>query len=216
MGSHSAGSTPATASAQVGDRRFARRYRVIDSTICRPAAADTGDPDPLRAALQRAVQHTDPTTETGAGQKRREVHALADTLRAPRGRRSTASAHRPGPTRLNRGGHRPAAVVGPGGIAAVAAGSAPGTSAAPGVRRRAGSAAPDRGDPEPVAGGVLDQDRHELAGGVPGEPGVRLLHDALHHRWVEHAELHGKSLHHTGNRNAFGTFGTRGGHHPPA
>ena len=39
MGSHSAGSTPARASAQVGDRRFACRYRVIDSTICRPSAA---------------------------------------------------------------------------------------------------------------------------------------------------------------------------------
>jgi len=53
-------------------------------------------------------------------------------------------------------------------------------SAAPGVRRRTGSAAPDRDDPEPVAGGVLDQDRHELAGRVTGVPGVGLLHDALH------------------------------------
>ena len=44
------------------------------------AAGDTGDPDPLRAVLQRAVQHTDPTGK-GAGRKRREVHALADTLR---------------------------------------------------------------------------------------------------------------------------------------
>jgi len=44
------------------------------------AAADTGDPDPLRVVLQGAVHHIDPT-ETGAGRKRREVHALADTLR---------------------------------------------------------------------------------------------------------------------------------------
>ena len=44
------------------------------------AAADTGDPDPLRAVLQGAVQHTDPTG-SGAGPKRRQVHALADTLR---------------------------------------------------------------------------------------------------------------------------------------
>src|SRR5664279_2577383 len=53
-------------------------------------------------------------------------------------------------------------------------------SAAPGVRRRTGSAAPDRDDPEPVAHGVLDQDRHELAGRVTGVPGVGLLRDALH------------------------------------
>src|SRR5664279_1862180 len=45
------------------------------------AACDTGDPDPLRVILQGAVHHTDTTTETGAGRKRREVHALADTLR---------------------------------------------------------------------------------------------------------------------------------------
>ena len=45
------------------------------------AAGDTGDPDPLRAVLQGAVQHTDPATGKGAGRKRREVHALADTLR---------------------------------------------------------------------------------------------------------------------------------------
>ena len=44
------------------------------------AAADTGDPDPLRVVLQGAVHHIDPT-ETGAGRKRSEVHALADTLR---------------------------------------------------------------------------------------------------------------------------------------
>ena len=44
------------------------------------AAGDTGDPDPLRAVLQGVVQHTDPTG-SGAGRKRREVHALADTLR---------------------------------------------------------------------------------------------------------------------------------------
>ena len=35
----------------------------------------------MRAVLQGAVHHTDPTTGTGAGRKRREVHALADTLR---------------------------------------------------------------------------------------------------------------------------------------
>ena len=44
------------------------------------AACDTGDPDPLRVILQGAVHHID-TTGTGAGRKRREVHALADTLR---------------------------------------------------------------------------------------------------------------------------------------
>ena len=44
------------------------------------AAGATGDPDPLRALLRRVVQHTD-TTGSGAGRKRREVHALADTLR---------------------------------------------------------------------------------------------------------------------------------------
>ena len=86
-------------------------------------------------------------------------------------------------------------------------------SATPGVGRRAGSAAPDRGDPEPVAGGVLDQDRHELAGRVTGEPGMGLLHDALHDSGVEHAELRGKSLHHMGNRGAFGAGGR---HHRPA
>ena len=45
------------------------------------AAGDTGNPDPLRAVLQGVVQHTDPTTGKGAGPKRRQVHALADTLR---------------------------------------------------------------------------------------------------------------------------------------
>ena len=45
------------------------------------AAGDTGDPDPLRAVLQGAVHHIDPTAQTGAGRKRREVHTLADTLR---------------------------------------------------------------------------------------------------------------------------------------
>jgi hypothetical protein len=45
---------------------------------------------------------------------------------------------------------------------------------------------------------------------MTGEPGMGVLHDALHHRWVEHAELRGKSLHHTSNRS---TFGTGGGHH---
>ena len=45
------------------------------------AAGDTGDPDPLRAVRQDAVHHTDSTTGKGAGRKRREVHALADTLR---------------------------------------------------------------------------------------------------------------------------------------
>jgi len=44
------------------------------------AAADTGDPDPLRVVLQGAVHHID-TAGKGAGRKRREVHALADTLR---------------------------------------------------------------------------------------------------------------------------------------
>src|SRR5664279_2330960 len=37
------------------------------------AACDTGDPDPLRAVLQVAVDHIDPT-RTGGGRKRREVH----------------------------------------------------------------------------------------------------------------------------------------------
>ena len=45
------------------------------------AACDTGDPDPLRVVLQGVVEHTDPITGTGAGRKRREVHALADALR---------------------------------------------------------------------------------------------------------------------------------------
>ena len=45
------------------------------------APGDTGDPDPLRVILQGAVQDTDPSTGTGAGRKRRGVHALADTLR---------------------------------------------------------------------------------------------------------------------------------------
>ena len=71
----------------------------------------------------------------------------------------------------------------------------------------------DRGDPEPVAGGVLDQDRHELAGRVTGEPAMGLLHDALHDSGVEHAELRGKLLHHMVNRSAFGTGGR---HHLPA
>jgi len=42
------------------------------------AAAGTG---PLRVVLQGAVHHIDTTNGTGAGRKRREVHALADTLR---------------------------------------------------------------------------------------------------------------------------------------
>jgi cell filamentation protein len=45
------------------------------------AACDTGDPNPLRVILQGAVHHIDTTTQTDAGRKRREVHALADTLR---------------------------------------------------------------------------------------------------------------------------------------
>ena len=60
-------------------------YRIDWAAVLRPAAltaaAGTGDPDPLRVILQGAVHHIDPTTETGAGRKRREVHALADTLR---------------------------------------------------------------------------------------------------------------------------------------
>jgi fido (protein-threonine AMPylation protein) len=43
------------------------------------AATGTGNPDPLRVILQGAVHPIDPTG-TG-GRKRREVHALADTLR---------------------------------------------------------------------------------------------------------------------------------------
>ena len=43
-------------------------------------AGATGDSDPLRVILQGAVQLIDPTGK-GAGPKRREVHALADTLR---------------------------------------------------------------------------------------------------------------------------------------
>ena len=82
---------------------------------------------------------------------------------------------------------------------------APRRSVAP--ARGAGCAAPDRGDPEPVAGGVLDQDRHELAGRVTVEPAMRVMHDALHDSRVEHAELRGKSLHNMVNRNAFGTGG---------
>ena len=45
------------------------------------AACDTGDPDPLRVILQGAVHHIDTTGRTGGDRKRREVHALADTLR---------------------------------------------------------------------------------------------------------------------------------------
>jgi cell filamentation protein len=45
------------------------------------AACDTGDPDPLRVILQGAVHHIDTTGRKGGGRKRREVHALADTLR---------------------------------------------------------------------------------------------------------------------------------------
>ncbi len=44
------------------------------------AACDTGDPDPLRVIPQGAVHHIDPTGK-GARRKRREIHALADTLR---------------------------------------------------------------------------------------------------------------------------------------
>ena len=56
-------------------------------------------------------------------------------------------------------------------------------------------------------GGVLDQDRHELAGRVTGEPGMRLPHHTLHHSGVQHAELRRQSLHHMGNRSAFSTGG---------
>jgi cell filamentation protein len=45
------------------------------------AAAGTGDPDPLRVVLQGAVHHIDTTGRTGGDRKRREVHALVDTLR---------------------------------------------------------------------------------------------------------------------------------------
>ena len=73
------------------------------------AAAGTGDPDPLRVILQGAVHHIDTTTETGAGRKRREVHALADTLRAvanqlrpPTDPAPLRPAHRPPRTRRPR------------------------------------------------------------------------------------------------------------------
>lgn len=78
---------------------------------------------------------------------------------------------------------------------------------------RPGVAAPGRGDPEPVTGGVLDQDRDELASRVIGEPGVGLPHDALHDCGVERGELLGKPLNHAGNR---GVFGSGGRHHQPA
>jgi hypothetical protein len=42
-----------------------------------PTAGDTGDPDP---PCRAPCNHIDPTG-MGAGRKRREVHALADTLR---------------------------------------------------------------------------------------------------------------------------------------
>jgi len=48
---------------------------------------------------------------------------------------------------------------------------------------------------------------------VIGEPAMGVPHDALHDSGVEHAELCGKSLHHMGNRSA---FGAGGGHHLPA
>ena len=135
------------------------------------AAADTGDPDPLRVILQDAVHHTD-TTGTGGGRKRREVHALADTLRevADHLRPPTDPAPRPAET----GAHRPPAVPGHATIAApvrpehreLSNRGPTGQRRRSGVGRRAGSAAPDRGDPQPVAGRVLHQDRHELAGRV--------------------------------------------------
>ena len=89
-------------------------------------------------------------------------------------------------------------------IRELTAGATRGSAAA---ARRAGCAAPDRGDPEPVAGGVLDQDRHELAGRVTVEPAIGVLYDAVHDSRVEHAELRGQSLHHMVNRGAFGTGG---------
>ena len=58
-------------------------YRIDWPAI--PGAALTppptpGTPTPLRVVLQGAVHHID-TAGKGAGRKRREVHALVDTLR---------------------------------------------------------------------------------------------------------------------------------------
>ena len=58
-------------------------YRIDWAAVPRAAltaACDTGDPDPLRVVVEGAVDHIDATGK-GAGRKRREVHALADTLR---------------------------------------------------------------------------------------------------------------------------------------
>jgi len=126
------------------------------------AACDTGDPDPLRAILQGAVHRIDPTIGTGVGRKRREVHAPADTLRGE----VAARAHSPGP------GHHYRTPEGP-----MRPSTRDLTNGAPAGQRRLVSAAVPvllrrgRGDPEPVAGGVLDQDRHELAGGVDRRSG---------------------------------------------
>ena len=72
MGSHRAGSTPARASAQVGDRRFARRYRVIDST--RPGNSSGAAPGcPLvggRATRREHLDERHPHTASPRGDTR--------------------------------------------------------------------------------------------------------------------------------------------------
>ncbi|HEY5150887.1 MAG TPA: hypothetical protein VIJ23_13925 [Mycobacterium sp.] len=72
-------------------------YR-IDWAAVPPAAltgaCDSGDPDPLRVILQGAVHHID-TTGSGAGRKRREIHAWPTrSARSP-----TSSGHPPTPPR---------------------------------------------------------------------------------------------------------------------
>ena len=75
-----------------------------------PAAGDTGDPDPLRAVLQGAVQRTDPSTGRGAG--RNAARCMPWPIRSARSPTSSVRPPTP-PHTAEPGGIDPAAVIGP-------------------------------------------------------------------------------------------------------
>jgi hypothetical protein len=95
MGSHRDGSTPARASAQVGDRRFACRYRVIDSTICRPSAAVRSPVNHCAAPCRTCSQAS--ALRPGLLNKKLAEHALplSSTRPAVSGRKSPINHHTP-------------------------------------------------------------------------------------------------------------------------
>jgi len=62
---------------------------------------------------------------------------------------------------------------------------------------------------QPIPGGVLDQDRHDVPGGVAIEMPVRVPHDPGHQVGVQGGELAREALRNMVNREVFGI----GGHH---